>query len=82
MSIQVKRNLLGRIDDDVFRGVVQQLDGLAFLSRRNCSLKGGVPIGANLGNCRCNAIRAIGVLGASKSVGEITRGNRLVERTN
>ena len=81
MTVQVERDLLGRFDGDVFRGVVQQLNGLTFLSRRNCSLKAGVPIGANLGNRRCNAIRAIGVLGASKSVGEITRGNRLVERT-
>ena len=38
MSIQVKRNLLGRIDGDVFRGVVQQLNGLAVLSRVNGSL--------------------------------------------
>ena len=33
MSIQVKRNLLGHIDGDIFRGVVQQLDGLVLCSR-------------------------------------------------
>ena len=42
MSIQVKRNLLGRIDGDVFRGVVRQLNGLAVLSRVNGSLQARV----------------------------------------
>ena len=62
MSIQVKRNLLGRIDGDVFRGVVQRLNGLAVLSRVNGSLQARVRLRADLRHAGNNAVRAIAVV--------------------
>lgn len=79
MAVQVERDLLRRSNRDIFRGVIQQLDGLAFLSRSNCSLKAGVPRAANLSDCRCNTIRTIGTLDAGKSIGKEAIRNRLVE---
>ena len=61
MSIQVKRNLLERIDGDVFRGVVQRLNGLAVLSRVNGSLQARVRLRADLRHAGNNAVCAIGV---------------------
>ena len=65
MSIQVKRNLLGRIDGDVFRGVVQQLNGLAVLSRVDGSLQARVRLRADLRHAGNNAVRAIAVVDRS-----------------
>ena len=62
MSIQVKCNLLGHIDGDVFRGVVQRLDGLALCGRTGQRF---VLLAADLGNklAFLDAIGAIRVLG-------------------
>jgi len=80
VAVQVERDLLRRSNGNIFCGVSQQLDGLAFLSRNNCSLKAGVPRAANLSDCRCNTtIRTIGTLDAGKSIGKEAIRNRLVE---
>lgn len=65
IPIQVKRNLLGRIGGDVFRGVVQRLNGLAVLSRVNGSLQARVRLRADLRHAGNNAVRAIAVVGRS-----------------
>ena len=65
MPIQVKRNLLGCIGGDVFRGVVQRLTGLAVLSRVNGSLQARVRLRADLRHAGNNAIRAIAVVDRS-----------------
>ena len=65
MPIQVKRNLLGRIGGDVFRGVVQRLNGLAVLSRVNGSLQARVRLRADLRHAGNNAVRAIAVVDRS-----------------
>ena len=65
MPIQVKRNLLGRIGGDVFRGVVQRLNGLAVLSRVNGSLQARLRLRADLLHAGDNAVRAIAVVDRS-----------------
>lgn len=65
MSIQVKRNLLGRIDGDVFRGAGHRLDGLALCGRTDRIGQRLVLLAADLGNIVAflDAIGAICVLG-------------------
>ena len=65
MPIQVKRNLLGHIGGDVFRGVVQRLNGLAVLSRVNGSLQARVRLRADLRHAGNNAVRVIAVVDRS-----------------
>ena len=62
VAVQVERDLLGRIDGDVFRGVVQRLNGLAVLSRVNGSPQARVRLRADLRHAGNNAVRAIGVV--------------------
>ena len=81
MSIQVKRNLLGRIDGDVFRGVVQRLNGLAVLSRVNGSLQARVRLRADLRHAGNNAVRAIAVVDRSTTFRTQVGGDGRRERT-
>ena len=81
MSIQVKRNLLGCIDGDVFRGVVQQLNGLAVLSRVNGSLQARVRLRADLHHAGNNAVRAIAVVDRSTTFRTQVGGDGRRERT-
>lgn len=81
MSIQVKRNLLGRIDGDVFRGVVQQLNGLAVLSRVDGSLQTRVRLRADLRHAGNNAVRAIAVVDRSTTFRTQVGGDGRRERT-
>ena len=81
MSIQVKRNLLGRIDGDVFRGVVQRLNGLAVLSRVNGSLQARVRLRADLRHAGNNAVCAIGVVDRGTTFRTQVGGDGRRERT-
>ena len=80
-SIQVKRNLLGRIDGGVFRGVVQRLNGLAVLNRVNGSLQARVHLRADLHHVGNNAIRAIAVVDRSTTFRTQVGGDGRRERT-